>query len=153
MATLRGATIPTFSDKWQHCSIPILCDSTTATLWQQEKFLQQPRQHCRTLQWQHGEYLTSTHKNHLEIAFTTYIHLCVHSITGFLLHQSTANVTDSRRSSVLVKSGVPYGYFLPPTLYLLFINDLSQNICQIFSLMLTDDSTLHFLTTLFARIK
>ena len=64
-------------------------------------------------------------------------------LTDFLSGRSIAAVVDGHRSSFKpINSGVPQGSVLSPTLFLLFINDLSITSSPIHSY--ADDSTLHY---------
>ncbi len=68
-------------------------------------------------------------------------------ISSFLSDRSISAVVDGQCSSPkLIDSGVPQGSVLPPTLFLLFIDDLlSKMNCPIHSY--GDDSTLHYSTS------
>ncbi len=78
-------------------------------------------------------------------SFGFYPSLCSF-ISSFLLGRSIPPVVDGHCSSPkLINSGVPQGSVLSPTLFLLFINDLSVTNCPIHSY--ADDSALHFSTS------
>ncbi len=78
-------------------------------------------------------------------SFGFYPSLCSF-ISSFLLGRSTSAVVDGHcSSSKPINRGVPQGSVLLPTLFLLFINDLSVTNCPIHSYV--DDSTLHFSTS------
>ncbi len=82
-------------------------------------------------------------------SFGFYPSLCSF-ISSFLSGRSISAVVDGHCSSLKpINNGVPPGSVLSPTLFLLFINDLSVTICPIHSY--ADDSTLHFSTSFVRR--
>ncbi|KAL7629919.1 UNVERIFIED_CONTAM: hypothetical protein RMT77_019962 [Armadillidium vulgare] len=75
-------------------------------------------------------------------SFGIYLSLC-DLLSDFLSGRSIAAVVDGHRSSFKsINSGVPQGSVLSPTLFLLFINDLSVTSSPIHSY--ADESTLHY---------
>ncbi len=71
-------------------------------------------------------------------------------ISSFLFGRSISAVVDSYCSKpISINSGVPQGSVLSPTLFLLFINDLSITDCLIHCYV--DDSTLHYSNTFKSR--
>ncbi len=79
-------------------------------------------------------------------SYGSYPPLCFF-LSSFLSGRSIAAVVDGHcSSSKPINSGVPQGFFLSPTLFLLFINDLlSLANCPIHSY--ADDTTLHYSTS------
>ncbi len=78
-------------------------------------------------------------------SFGFYPSLCSF-ISSFLSGRSISALVDGHCSSPKpINSGVPLGSVITPTLFLLFINDLSTTNCPIHSY--ADDSTLHFSTS------
>ncbi len=68
-------------------------------------------------------------------------------ISSFLSDRSISAVVDGHCSTpITINCGVPQGSVLSPTLFLLFINDLSSNQNQLHAY--ADDSTLHYSTHL-----
>ncbi len=83
-------------------------------------------------------------------SFGFYPSLCSF-ISSFLSGRSISTVVDGQCSlPKLINSGVPESSVLSPSLFLLFINDLSVTNCSIHSY--ADDSPLHFLTPFDRRL-
>ncbi len=73
-----------------------------------------------------------------------YFSLCSF-ISSFLSDRSISTVVNGHCSTpITINSGVPQGFVLSPTLFLLFINDLSSTHNQLH--VYVDDSTLHYST-------
>ncbi len=78
-----------------------------------------------------------------------YSSLCTF-VSSLLSSRSVSSVVDGYRSKLkYINSGVPQGSVLSPTLFLLFINDLSITECPTYSY--DDDSTLHYSITFKSR--